>query len=160
MYKQQYRPEDGVVYVKETYSQTHNGFPGRMYSANGCQGLVRAVRSNLLKETLDMDMVNGQPTELPRTQEKFCGSKSCGSRLIHPPKILSVGFAFIATSRCHISATGLSPGLRIMMAQRRRRVQGEDRNRACMAQQRRNRGKQGTWGFCSTRQPCAGVAPS
>ena len=60
-FKQPSRTVGDIVYVKESYSQTRNGFPGRMNCSNGCQGIVRAVRSNLLKNTLDIDMVNGQP---------------------------------------------------------------------------------------------------
>ena len=60
-YKQTYREVGDVVVVTETY-RSSKGFPGRLYSSNGCQGLVRAVRSNMLSETADADMRNGQPT--------------------------------------------------------------------------------------------------
>ena len=60
-YKQKSREVGDVVVVNETYSSS-KGFPGRLYSSNGCQRLVRAVRSNLLSEIADADMRNGQPT--------------------------------------------------------------------------------------------------
>ena len=46
--------------VTETYKPPKSGFPGRLNSS-GCQGLVRAIRSNLLTETADLDMNNAQP---------------------------------------------------------------------------------------------------
>ena len=48
------------VTVTEVYNPPKSGFPGRLNS-NGCQGLVRAVRSNVLKDTSDLDMNNGMP---------------------------------------------------------------------------------------------------
>lgn len=55
------RREQGAhVIVSETYRAPKSGFPGRLHSP-GLQGLVRAIRSNLLSETADMDMNNAQP---------------------------------------------------------------------------------------------------
>ena len=49
-----------VVAVIETYRSPKSGFPGRLNSS-GCQGLVRAIRSNMLEDTADVDMNNAQP---------------------------------------------------------------------------------------------------
>ena len=59
-YSQPFREEGDNVIVTETYNPPRSGFPGRLHS-NGCQGLVRALRSNFLKETADLDMNNAQP---------------------------------------------------------------------------------------------------
>ena len=49
-----------VVAVIEIYRSPKSGFPGRLNSP-GCQGLVRAIRSNMLEDTADLDMNNAQP---------------------------------------------------------------------------------------------------
>lgn len=59
-YSQPRREEGDHVIVTESYGPSKNGFPGRLYSP-GCQGLVRAIRSNFLKETADLDMNNAMP---------------------------------------------------------------------------------------------------
>lgn len=59
-YKQPHREQGDHVVVTECYRPPKSGFPGRLNSA-GCQGLVRAIRSNLLKETADLDMNNAMP---------------------------------------------------------------------------------------------------
>ena len=65
------REERDYMIVTETYSQPKSGFPGRYYNSNGCQTLVRAVRSNVLKETADVDMNNGQPRCIVYTCKVF-----------------------------------------------------------------------------------------
>jgi hypothetical protein len=59
-YKQPRREDGDCVVVTETYRPPKSGFPGRLHSS-GAQGLVRAIRSNLLNETADLDMNNAQP---------------------------------------------------------------------------------------------------
>ena len=59
-YKQPRREDGDDVIVTETYNPPKSGFPGRLNSS-GCQGLVRALRSNFLKDTADLDMNNAQP---------------------------------------------------------------------------------------------------
>jgi len=59
-YEQPRRVEGDFMVVTETYRPPKSGFPGRLYSP-GCQGLVRALRSNILKETADLDMNNAKP---------------------------------------------------------------------------------------------------
>ena len=56
-YKQPNREDGDDVVVIETYRPPKSGFPGRLNST-GAQGLVRAVRSNLLKETADPEHCN------------------------------------------------------------------------------------------------------
>ena len=53
--EQPHREESDYVVVTESYKPQKSGYPGRLYSP-GCQGQVRAIRSNLLKDTLDIDM--------------------------------------------------------------------------------------------------------
>ena len=55
-YAQEFEDDGDYVVVTESYYPPKSGFPGRLNSPGGCQGLVRAVRSNLLKETADLDM--------------------------------------------------------------------------------------------------------
>jgi hypothetical protein len=57
---QPYTVEGDFLIVSERYAPSKNGFPGRLYS-NGCQGLCRPVRANLLSETADMDMSMAMP---------------------------------------------------------------------------------------------------
>jgi len=53
---------DGAfVIVTEIYKSPKSGYPGRLYSGSGCQSLVRAIRSNILEETADLDMNNAMP---------------------------------------------------------------------------------------------------
>ena len=60
-YNQPHREDGDYVIVTETYRPPmKSGFPGRLNSS-GCQGLVRALRSNILKDTADLDMNNAQP---------------------------------------------------------------------------------------------------
>ena len=56
--KQPHREEGDYVVVTESYKPPKSGYPGRLFSP-GCQGQVRAIRSNLLKETWDIDMSMG-----------------------------------------------------------------------------------------------------
>ena len=58
-YQQPRRYGGDVVVVAETYRPPRSGFPGRL-SSPGCQGLIRALRSNFLRETADLDMNNAQ----------------------------------------------------------------------------------------------------
>ena len=60
-YKQPHVEDGEHVVVTEIYRSPRSGFPGRLHSSSGCQGLVRALRSNLLKETADIDMNCGMP---------------------------------------------------------------------------------------------------
>ena len=59
-YKQPFRMDEDSVIVKEVYRPPKSGFAGRLNS-HGCQGLVRAIRSNILIDTCDIDMNNAQP---------------------------------------------------------------------------------------------------
>ena len=59
-YLQPRRYDGDAIVVTETYRPPSSGFPGRLCSS-GCQGLLRALRSNILKETADLDMKNAQP---------------------------------------------------------------------------------------------------
>ena len=72
---QQCCEEGDYVTVTEEYRQPKSGFPGRYYS-KGCQGLVRAVRSNVLNDTADLDMTNGQPTCAVYTCKAFGAHKA------------------------------------------------------------------------------------
>jgi hypothetical protein len=60
LHKQPHEDDGDFVIVTETYRPPKSGFPGRLQSP-GCQGLVRALRSNFLKDTADLDMNNAQP---------------------------------------------------------------------------------------------------
>ena len=56
--------------VTEKYSPPKSGFPGRLHSA-GCQGQVRAIRSNVLEETSDLDMKSSMPKSIGWTCSEF-----------------------------------------------------------------------------------------
>lgn len=55
-----FRNEIAHVILTDNYFSPKSNFPGRLYSS-GCQGLCRPIRSNLLKDTADMDMSMAMP---------------------------------------------------------------------------------------------------
>ena len=71
--KQPHREEGDYVVVTESYQPQKSGYPGRLYNSPGCQGQVRAIRSNLLKDTLDIDSSLGLVWEAPSPKDPAPG---------------------------------------------------------------------------------------
>ena len=67
---QEHRESGDYVVVTEKYSPPKSGFPGRLHSA-GCQGQVRAIRSNVLEGTSDLDMKSAMPKSIGWTCSEF-----------------------------------------------------------------------------------------
>ena len=81
-YRQPFRMDGDFVIVKELYRPPKSGFAGRLNST-GCSGLVRAIRSNLLIETCDLDMNNAQPRCVVWTCKEFSIATPMFEHYIH-----------------------------------------------------------------------------